>query len=272
MQIAIIGGGVMGEVILRNVLSQGLAEARSVTVADVRSDRRTYLGQNYGITAIASNSVAVEPTPHFPADVVILAVPPGSLPQVMNDLRGNLSLAQLLLSIVAGAKLTSLVSGIDHRNIVRAMPNMPAQIGEGITIWTATSEVSDEGKAKAKAILATLGKEIFISEEKYLDMATAVSGSGPAYVFTIIESLIDGAVHIGLPHQLAKELVIQTILGATRLVEKSGRHPAELRELVSTPAGTTVEGLLKLEEAGLRAIFIQAIASAYKKAQGLSSD
>jgi len=130
------------------------------------------------------------------------------------------------------------------------MPNMPAQIGEGVSLWTTTPEVNEEYKQKARSILGALGKELFVAEESYIDMATAVSGSGPAYVFLFIESLIDAAVHIGLPRELAQELVLQTISGATHLAQKSGKHPAELRNLVTSPGGTTAEGLLQWMRVG----------------------
>ena len=201
-----------------------------------------------------------------------MAIQPVSLPQVMMGLKGFLQPEQLVLSIVAGAALASLCHGLDHRAVIRAMPNMPAQIGEGVSIWTATNKIKEEHKQKARSILSTLGKEIFASDERYVDMATAVSGSGPAYIFLIIESLIDAAVHIGLPRELAQELVLQTMSGTIHLAQKSAKHPAELRNLVTSPGGTTAEGLLQMEEGGLRALLAQAILASYEKAKALSGE
>jgi pyrroline-5-carboxylate reductase len=188
----------------------------------------------------------------------------------MRELAGSLQPEQLVLSIVAGATLATLARGLSHRTLVRVMPNTPAQIGEGMSVWTATSEVTERQKEMTRSILGALGKEIFVAEEKFIDMATAVSGSGPAYIFLVAEALVDAAVHIGIPRDMATELVLQTILGATRLAQVSGKHLAELRNQVTSPGGTTTEGLLRLEEGGLRALFAHAIISAYEKALNLS--
>ncbi|MCD6391639.1 MAG: pyrroline-5-carboxylate reductase, partial [Dehalococcoidia bacterium] len=182
----------------------------------------------------------------------------------------GLGLEQLVLSIVAGVTLSSLCQGLNHPFVVRAMPNMPAQIGVGITIWTATAETVQKQKGElARTILGALGKEIYVDDEKYLSMATALSGSGPAYVFLFIEALVDAGVHIGLPRDMSRELVIQTMFGSTRVVEKTGKHPADLRNMVTSPGGTTTEALLQLEKGGFRSLLIEAVAAAYKKAECL---
>ena len=172
---------------------------------------------------------------------------------------------------MAGATLESLHEGLGHSCLVRAMPNMPAQIGEGMTVWTATDEVNQKQKEMAQSILAAMGKEIYVSSEKYIDMATALSGSGPAYVFLIIEALVDAGVHIGLPRDMAEKLVVQTVLGSTRAVEVMGKHPAELKNMVTSPGGTTTEGLLQLETGGLRSLLLQAVIAAYNKAKSSGS-
>jgi len=170
---------------------------------------------------------------------------------------------------VAGAGISSLRGGLNHSSVVRAMPNMPAQIGEGMTVWTATAEVTEEQKETAQSILSALGEEIYVPDEKYLDMATALSGSGPAYVFLFIEGLIDAGVHIGLPRDVAQELVIQTVLGSTHTVQKTSKHPAELRNMVTSPGGTTTEALLQLENGRFRSLLVEAVAAAYEKAKHL---
>jgi len=151
------------------------------------------------------------------------------------------------------------------------MPNMPAQVGEGMTVWTATAEVNQKQKDMAQSILAAMGKEIFVSSEKYIDMATALSGSGPAYVFLIIEALVDAGVHIGMPRDMAEKLVIQTVLGSTRALEVMGKHPAELKNMVTSPGGTTSEGLLQLETGGLRSLLLKAVIAAYNKSKALGT-
>ncbi len=267
MRITFVGGGNMGEAMIRAILDKGVAKAADMAVSDVSEARRSRLSREYGVTAVSDNRQAVEK-----AGTIVLAVKPVSLPGVMQEMKGFLQPEQLVLSIVAGTSIASLCRGLDHKIIVRAMPNMPAQIGEGITVWAAASEAKEEHKEKARSILSALGREIFTSNEKYIDMATAVSGSGPAYLFLFIESLIDAAVHIGLPRELAQDLVLETVSGATHLVQKSAKHPAELRNLVTSPGGTTAEGLLQLEEGGLRALLAQAIIAGHEKAKALEQE
>ncbi|MFC2000323.1 pyrroline-5-carboxylate reductase [Chloroflexota bacterium] len=267
MKIAFIGGGNMGEAMIRGILNKGLARAEDIVVSDISQKRRSHLSKDYRVATESDNRQAVNQ-----ADSVVLAVKPVSLPDAAKELKGSLRPEQVVISIIAGISLSGLYDVLDHRTVVRAMPNMPAQIGEGVTVWTATDDVEESQRGKASNILAALGKEIFVPDEKYVDMATAVSGSGPAYVFLIIESFIDAAVHIGLPRELAQELVLETVLGSTHLVQKSTNHPAELRNLVTSPGGTTAEGLLQLEEGGLRALLAQAIIAGYEKAKALRGE
>jgi len=254
----------MGEAMIRGILDRGVAQANEIAVSDISDKRRSHLGRQYGVTTTSDNRQAMEK-----AESIVLAIKPAALAEVLRELKGSVQTEQLVLSIVAGASVASLCSGLNHRAVVRAMPNMPAQIGEGVTVWTASNELKEEHLKKAHSLLAALGREIFVSDEMYIDMATAVSGSGPAYVFLIIESLVDAGVHIGLPRELAQELVHETILGATRLSQKSGKHPAELRNMVTSPGGTTTEGLFQLEERGLRSLLAQAIIAGYEKSKRL---
>ncbi len=217
------------------------------------------------MTVVSANTVAIEK-----ADIVVLAIKPQNLAEVMAELNGQLKPAQLVLSIIAGARIDTLCRGLNHRSVVRAMPNTPAQIAEGITVWTATSKVISEQREWVASILGAMGKEIYVDDEKYLDMATAVSGSGPAYVFLFIEALVDAAVHIGLPRNLAEELVLQTLLGSGHFLQKSGKLPAELREMVTSPGGTTAEALLQFEKGGFSQLVLQAVVAAYEKAKRLS--
>jgi pyrroline-5-carboxylate reductase len=258
-----IGGGAMGEAMIRCLLATKVTAPEDMVVSDISPVRRELLHREYGVRALLENREAIQD-----ADLVILAVKPQNLAHVMDDIKG-LGPKQLVLSIVSGATLSSLRRGLDHSYVIRAMPNMPAQIGEGMTVWTATSETGPNQRKLAQTVLAALGKEIYVAEEKYLNMATAVSGSGPAYVFLFIEGLIDAGVHIGLPRDIARELVMQTALGSIHTIEKTGRHPADLRNAVTSPGGTTTEALLELERGRFRAVLLQAVAAAHKKAENL---
>ncbi len=263
MRIAFIGGGVMGEAMIKGILGQGMARPQDITASDIDPERLSTLSQGYGIKTSANNRQAMEGS-----EVVVLAIKPQNLKEVLEGIRSPAK-EQLILSIVAGASIATIAKGLGHNLVVRAMPNTPAQIGEGITVWTASDEVSPGQKEMAQSILGALGKEIYVSDEKYLDMATAVSGSGPAYIFLVIEALVDAAVHIGWPRETAEELVLETVLGAARLAQATGKQPAELRRMVTSPGGTTAEALLQLEQGGLRAVIDRAVIAAYEKAKVL---
>jgi pyrroline-5-carboxylate reductase len=264
MKVAFIGGGNMGEAMLAAVLGKALAEPASISVSDVSQARLEQLKQKYGVAVTNSNREAVSGK-----DVVVLAVKPQNLAEVMAELNGQLKSGQLVISIIAGAKIDTLSSGLKHSCIVRVMPNTPAQIGQGMSVWAATSQVTEEQKGLAKAILGAMGRELYVDDEKYLDMATAVSGSGPAYFFLMVESLVDAAVKIGLPRDMAEELVLQTMLGSGHFIQASGEKPAELRRKVTSPGGTTAEALLRLEEGGFSQLIIEAVRAAYERAKQL---
>ena len=264
MKIAFIGGGNMGEVMLSAILNKRLSIKQAIFVSDISQARRQHLEQEYGVSVANDNRQVAER-----GEVVILAVKPQNLAEVMAELSGQLKPAQLVLSIIAGAKIDTLCRRLNHSSVVRAMPNTPAQIGEGISVWTATAEVTEPQKGWAASILSAMGKEAYVADEKYIDMATAVSGSGPAYVFLFIESLVDAAVDIGLPRDMARELVLQTLLGSGRFLQKSGKEPAELRRMVTSPGGTTAEALLQFEKGGFKDLVLQAVTAAYEKAKRL---
>ena len=263
MKIAFIGGGAMGEAMIRGILKNQVASPDDLVVSDVSAERRESLKKEYGVTTVDDNRKAAEN-----ADVIVLAVKPQNLHQVSEQLRSP-SPGQLVLSILAGGTLSKLCQDFSHSAVVRAAPNMPAQIGMGITVWTATSETSDRQKELAQTVLGALGKEIFVAEEKYLDMATALGGSGAAYVFLFIEAFIDAGVHVGLPRHIAHEVVLQTVIGSACSVQKMGKHPAELKNMVTSPGGTTTEALLQLEKGAFRYLLMDAVAAAHGKAQRL---
>lgn len=266
MKIAFIGGGNMGEAMLSAVLEKGLSAPEAVSLGEVREERRQKLNSQFGVMVTESNREAI-----VSKDVVILAIKPQNLAEVMAELNGCLEPSQLVLSIIAGARIDSLCRGLSHRRIVRAMPNTPAQVGAGISAWTATAEVTGEQKEQAQTILGAMGKEIYFDDEKYLDIATAVSGSGPAYFFLMAETLVAAAVNIGLPQHEAEELVLQTMVGSAHLIQKSGKTPAELRRNVTSPGGTTAQALRVFEEGGLAGLVGEAVRAAYQRAKELGS-
>jgi pyrroline-5-carboxylate reductase len=266
MLIGFIGGGVMAEAIIKSILAKKIAAANEITAGDISEPRRQYLAETYGIKTTAVNGEAVAK-----ADCIILATKPQELSKVSGELKGKLKPSQLVISIMAGINMETLESQLSHESIVRSMPNMPAQIGAGLTVWTNSDGVTEEQKKMAQTVLAAPGEEIYVKEEKYIDMATAISGSGPAYIFMILETLTDAGVHIGLPRVLAEKLAIETTIGSSMTARITGKHPAELKNMVTSPGGTTTEGLLKLEAGGLRSLILKAVISAYEKAKKIAS-
>jgi pyrroline-5-carboxylate reductase len=264
MRLAFIGGGMMGEAIVAGVLGKGVAQAADVAVCDIATARREHLAKTYGVRVTDSPADAAGG-----ADIVVLAVKPQEFAAAGKPLAGALNPGQTVMSIMAGVRITTIQSTLKHDSVVRAIPNTPAQIGEGMTVWTATASVSRPAHEGVRSLLAVLGLDILVDDEKYIDMATAVSSSGPAYVFLVMEALMDAAVHIGLRREMAGPMVVQTVLGAARYAQATGKHPAELRNQVTSPGGTTTEGILALEEAGLRAAFMEAVEAAYEKAKEL---
>lgn len=263
MKVAIIGSGTMGEALVRSLLRKKLCTGKDVTFSDVLKDRLGVLKKKYGANVTDDNLAAVRN-----ADVVVLAIKPQDLPAVLGQLAGRLK-SQLVVSIAAGYGLGAICDKLGYRHIVRAMPNTPAQVGKGMTAWASEKQLTKKEHETARAILASMGEEQYFADEKYIDMATAISGSGPAYVFLFIESLIDAGVHIGLSRGDAQKLVIETVLGSAETMKKMARHPAELKNMVTSPGGTTTEALLQFEMGGLRSLVINAVLAAYNKAKSL---
>ncbi len=267
MKLAFMGGGVMAEAFIKGILAKGLASPSDISVSDVDAGRRGFLTKEYGVKAVAENSKAIPD-----AEVVVMAIKPQNLAEVMADLKGKLQPHQLVVSIVAGATMSTLTTGLGHRTVIRTMPNTPGQIGQGMTVWMATEAVSTAQKEQARQVLTVLGREIYADKEDYLNIATALSGSGPAYVFLILEALTEAAVYLGMPWAAAKEMAIQTVAGSALLAQSSGKPLAELRNQVTSPGGTTAAGLLKLEEGKLRAVLAEAVIAACEKARALGGD
>ena len=239
-------------------------EAGRVTASDRHEERLDAAREQFGIRTTLDNGAAAED-----ADVVVLSVKPQVLPAVLEELQGRVRPGALAVSIVAGATIASIAAGLRHAAIVRTMPNTPAQVGEGMTVWTATPEVSAAQRAQAGAIVGALGRHLFVDDERFLDMATAISGSGPAYVFLMMEALIDAAVHLGFSRSDARELVVQTIRGSAIYAEQQPVHPAELRNRVTSPGGTSADALYQLEKGSFRTVMSKAVLAAFQRSVAL---
>jgi pyrroline-5-carboxylate reductase len=259
-RLCFIGSGAMGEAIIGGLLNKQAVTASNIVASDPVEKRRHEMVTRFGIRAVGDNREAVKD-----ASIVILAVKPQVLPVVLRELRGHITKDALVLSIVAGARATAMAKALGHSAVVRSMPNTPAQVGEGMTVWTATPKVTEQQRAQAKAILNALGKEIYVEDEKYLDMATAVSGTGPSYVFLMMEALIDAAVHLGFSRAIARDLVVQTVLGSVIFARASDQHMAEMRNMVTSPGGTSAEAIYQLEKGSLRTVLSKAVWAAYQR-------
>jgi pyrroline-5-carboxylate reductase len=263
-KLAVVGGGVMAESILKAILAKGLIDAAAIVVGEPLSRRRQELHGSLGVSTVAQNTEAIDG-----AEAILLAVKPQVALKVMTELSNEINPATLVLSIVAGLATDTIRQALPVKAIIRIMPNTPAQIGEGMSVWLATQDTSPEQCGWGKSILATLGDEVQVYEEKYIDMATAISGSGPAYVFLFVEAIADAGVRLGFSHDIATRLAWQTVRGSARYGQASGLHPVILRNQVTSPGGTTAEALDQLEQAGFRAAISKAIQACYLKAQQL---
>lgn len=262
--ISLIGSGVMGEALVGGILHNNLTCPEHVRAADPLLDRGEALQRAFGVQPYTDNAAAVKG-----ADIVILSVKPQRLDKVLAGLRGKIEPDALVLSIVAGASIGMIASELDHPAVVRSMPNTPAQIGEGITIWTTSEEITEAQKETARVLLSALGQEIYVEEESYLDMATALSGTGPAYVFLFMEAMIDAGVHLGFPRRIAEQLVVQTVRGSVDYYSHNSTHPASLRNQVTSPGGTSAAALYYLEKAGFRTAISRAVWAAFERSQEL---
>lgn len=259
-KIAFIGSGAMAEAMISGLLNQKLVDPAHLTAAGPREERGQVLRQKFGVRTTTHNREAIED-----ASVVALSVKPQILPTVMPELKGHVHPDALVLSIIAGARIENIGQGLLHTGIVRAMPNTPAQIGQGITVWTASPEVTAEQRRQAEIILGALGEQVFVDDEDYLDMATALSGTGPAYVFLFMEAMVDAGVHLGFSRHVAEKLVLQTVKGSVEYVLHSPNHLARLRNQVTSPGGTAAEALYFLDKAGFRTALSRAIWAAYQR-------
>src|SRR3954454_10529611 len=263
-RIATVGSGVMAEAMIAGLLRGDQVAPDQIVASHPRADRRNELVASYGINTVEDNGAAIAN-----ADVIVLAIKPQMLVRVGRELRGTLREGQLLISVIAGATSIALANALDHRQIVRGMPNTPAQLGKGVTVWYGTPDVTEAQREQARVLLGTLGEQLEVDDEKLVAMATAVSGTGPTYVFLVMEALIDAAVHLGFPRHIAHDLVIETLEGSTLFAKASGLHPAQLRNMVTSPGGTSAAALHELESGRLRTVLSEAVWAAYRRTDEL---
>ncbi len=272
VRLAFIGCGVMAEAIIAGLLRRKLVGADQIAGSHPRQARREELHVKYGIEMFEQNrEAALEATPVEPngGSLVVLAVKPQRLRRVLEELKGSLIKEQLVVSVVAGARIETIAEELLHPSIVRTMPNTPAQIGEGVTAWTGSADVTEKQERQVCAMLDALGKTVRVENEHQIDMATALSATGPTYIFLVMEALIDAGVHMGFSRHVAQELVHQMLLGSVLFAKESHKHPAELRNMVTSPGGTSAEAIYQMEKGSLRTVLSKAVWAAYQRAEAL---
>jgi len=263
-KLGFIGSGKMAEAIIKGVLDQRVAMSEQIIATGPRTERGAQLATRYSIATSTDNLQAAI------SDVIVISVKPQMWSRVASQLRDQVSKRTLIISIMAGVSIMRITKTLGHEGaIVRAMPNTPGAIGRGTTVWCANNLVTGRQKEQAAALLGALGVEKYVDDERYINMATAVSGSGPAYTFLFMEALVDAAVRCGLGHDMAEQLVIETVQGSVEYAKQAGKHLAQLRNDVTSPAGTSAEALYVLEEAGFRSAILRAVTAAYLRAREL---
>lgn len=264
--ITFIGSGAMGEAMIKGMLAQKLTNPDQITASDPIAARREGLSGAYGIHTLADNLQAVDG-----ASIVVLSVKPQIFEKVVPVLAGQLADSTLVLSIMAGVSLQAIQHGLQHERVVRSMPNTPAQVNMGVTVWMPSAAVTEEQKQQTAALLGALGEQIQVDKEDFIDMQTGLGGSGPGFVFLILEAMIDAGVQMGFSRADAQTIALQTVAGSAELMRQSGEHPAELRNKVTSPGGTTAAGIYELEKGGLRTVITNAVLAAYHRSQELGA-
>lgn len=272
VRIAFIGLGMIAEAIAAGLLRKGLVAANQIVGSHPRESRREELYAKYGIQMFEDNReavIAAYPTEASSSSMVILGVKPQRLGKVLEELKGSIHSDQIVVSVVAGAKIETISGQLLHPIVVRTMPNTPAQIGEGVTAWTSSAAVTELQEHQVCAMLEALGKTVRVENEKQIDMATALSATGPTYIFLVMEALIDAGVHMGFSRHVSEELVQQMILGSVLFARESHKHPAELRNMVTSPGGTSAEAIYQMEKGSIRTVLSKAVWAAFQKAEAL---
>jgi pyrroline-5-carboxylate reductase len=264
-KIAVLGAGKAGEALIAGLLSSGWRSPDEIVATARHEERIAYLTERFGIGATSDNAEAAAG-----AGVVVIAVKPQDIEALLAEIEGSLTVEQTVVSIAAAIP-TALIEGhlADGVPVVRAMPNTPVTVHEGMAGVCAGAHAGEEHMTEAEAVLRSVGRVVRV-DESYMDAVTAVSGSGPAYFALLAESMIEAGILLGLSREIATELVVQTMLGTAKLLRDEGMHPVELREMVTSPGGTTIAAIRELEQAGVRAAFLNAIQAAMKRSQELA--
>ena len=262
--LAFIGCGVMAESMIAGLLRQEIVDRTQIVASHPRTERREELTPKYGIKCFENNADAVSGLSDD--GIVLLCVKPQRLNRVLEELKNVVKPSHIIVSIIAGVRLGNISEELSNDLIVRAMPNTPSQIGAGMTAWTCTDSVDDALRLQVRTMLSALGKELFVETENMIDMATSLSATGPTYIFMVMEAMTDAGVHLGFSREVAKELVQQTMLGSVLFAMESHKHPAELRNMVTSPGGTSAEAIYQMEKGTLRTVLSKAIHGAYKRA------
>ncbi len=265
-KIAFIGSGNMAEALIKGLIVAGTAKANQIMGTDVSTDRLDHLKKTYGISAAQSNIEAAHE-----AGVIILSVKPQIIERVLTEISSVVDDKKLVISIAAGIALTKIEKSLrETARIIRVMPNTPALVLAGVAALSAGKNVTNEDLALAQSIFNSVGRTVIV-DEKLMDAVTGLSGSGPAYIFMIIDALSDAGVKVGLPRSLALELAAQTVYGSSKMVLETKEHPGKLRDMVTSPGGTTIEGLHALEKGKLRATLMNAVEAATARSKELGS-
>ncbi len=264
VRFAFIGGGNMAEALIKGLLSGLDVPPPHILATDVMPERRTYLQATYGITASADNKHAVQES-----DVIVLAVKPQIMPTILAEMAPVLNHDKLVISIAAGVTLQTLQQALGaNRRVVRVMPNTPALVLAGAAGISPGQAATTQDIALVQRIFDAVGRALVVSDDM-MDVVTGLSGSGPAFIFALIEGLSDGGVLMGLSRQSATTLAAQTVLGAAKMVLETGKHPGELKDMVTSPAGTTIAGMHALESGGLRGLMMEAVRRATERSAEL---
>lgn len=261
LSLAVVGGGAMGGALLRGIVRSGVRSALEVGVSEPNRHLGTALADELGIHYLEDNAAAAR------ADALLLAVKPQIFATVVEQLRSHLQ-SSVIISILAGVSLSQLESAFPERAVVRAMPNTPALVGEGMSVLSLGTHVSEAQAEEVRSLFAAVGRVLTVPESQ-MDAVTAVSGSGPGFLAVWLEALIDGGVNVGLPRAIATELAIQTALGTAKLLQSESLHPALLKDRVTSPGGTTIAGVAAMERGGVRAATIAAVKAAAERSHQL---
>ena len=257
----------MAEAMIAGMLRQGIVSAEQVTASHPREERIEDLSGRLGIEVFRNNHEAAASLGDN--GTLVLCVKPQRLSRVMKELKDSVTEDRMAVSIVAGARIETISDALKTDRVVRVMPNTPSQIGAGMSVWTCSPAVNDDRRNEVRNMLAALGKELFVETENMIDMATSLSATGPTFTFMVMEALTDAGVHLGFSRDVAKELVQETMLGSVKFAMESHKHPAELRNMVTSPGGTSAEAIYQMEKGGLRTVLSKAVHAAYKRAVDL---